>query len=102
MVSQLYDTDVNKAYVIRGNAAVLKCEIPSFVADFVSVVSWHTDQDETFYPVTDYGLWATHNQLFVYFNYAKKMPGFGFLFFCPTQLIPHFNLLHFHLILNFE
>lgn len=58
VVSQYYDTDVNKAYVIRGNAAVLKCEIPSFVADFVSVVSWHTDQDETFYPTaTDYGLW---------------------------------------------
>lgn len=55
-MSQFYDTDVNKAYVIRGNAAILKCEIPSFVADFVSVVSWHTDQDETFYPANDYGL----------------------------------------------
>lgn len=57
VVSQVYDCDVNKAYVIRSNAAILKCEIPSFVADFVSVVSWHTDQDETFYPsTTDYGL----------------------------------------------
>lgn len=56
VVAQLYDTDVNKAYIIRGNAAVLKCEIPSFVADFVSVVSWHTDKDESFYPGTDYGL----------------------------------------------
>lgn len=54
-MSQLYDTDVNKAYIIRGNAAVLKCEIPSFVADFVSVVSWHTDQEEHFYPGTNYG-----------------------------------------------
>lgn len=58
VVSQFYDTDVNKAYVIRGNAAILKCEIPSFVADFVSVVSWHTDQDEVFYPANDYGLCA--------------------------------------------
>lgn len=56
VVSQFYDTDVNKAYVIQGNAMILKCEIPSFVADFVSVVSWHTDQNETFYPATDYGL----------------------------------------------
>lgn len=55
VVSQFYDTDVNKAYVIRGNAAILKCEIPSFVADFVSAVSWHTDQDETFYPSEQYG-----------------------------------------------
>lgn len=56
MVSQLYDTDVNKAYIIRGNAAVLKCEVPSFVADFVSVVSWHTDQEENFYPGDKYGM----------------------------------------------
>ncbi|XP_054740542.1 cell adhesion molecule Dscam2 isoform X9 [Anastrepha obliqua] len=54
VVAQYYDTDVNKAYVIRGNAAVLKCEIPSFVADFVSVVSWHTDQNEDFLPGTEY------------------------------------------------
>lgn len=31
-------------YVIRGNAAVLKCSIPSFVADFVKVESW-VDED---------------------------------------------------------
>ncbi|KAF5275808.1 hypothetical protein FQA39_LY06668 [Lamprigera yunnana] len=48
VVAQYYDTDVNKEYVIRGNAAILKCQIPSFVADFVSVVSWHTDQNEDF------------------------------------------------------
>ena len=56
VVAQLYDTDVNKAYIIRGNAAVLKCEIPSFVADFVTVVSWHTDKDEAFYPGNNYGI----------------------------------------------
>lgn len=55
VVAQLYDTDVNKAYIIRGNSAVLKCEIPSFVADFVHVVSWHTDQEEHFYPGENYG-----------------------------------------------
>ncbi|KAJ8982888.1 hypothetical protein NQ317_004318 [Molorchus minor] len=49
VVSQFYDVDVNKEYAIRGNAAILKCQIPSFVADFVSVVSWHTDQNENFY-----------------------------------------------------
>ncbi|XP_068899444.1 cell adhesion molecule Dscam1 isoform X38 [Tenebrio molitor] len=50
VVAQFYDTDVNKEYAIRGNAAILKCQIPSFVADFVSVVSWHTDQNENFFP----------------------------------------------------
>ncbi|XP_025834444.1 Down syndrome cell adhesion molecule-like protein Dscam2 isoform X9 [Agrilus planipennis] len=50
VVAQYYDVDVNKEYAIRGNAAILKCQIPSFVADFVSVISWHTDQNENFYP----------------------------------------------------
>lgn len=55
VVQQIWDVDFHKAYVIRGNAAILKCDIPSFVADFVEVVSWHTDQDETFYPNENYG-----------------------------------------------
>lgn len=44
-MQQFYQSEVNNEYVIRGNSAVLKCSIPSFVADFVSVVSWH-DEDE--------------------------------------------------------
>lgn len=54
-VAQHYDTDVHKVYVIRGNSAILKCEVPSYIADFVSVISWQTDQDETFYPDDKYG-----------------------------------------------
>ncbi|XP_039283563.1 Down syndrome cell adhesion molecule-like protein Dscam2 isoform X30 [Nilaparvata lugens] len=54
VVSQSYETDVNKEYAIRGNAAVLKCQVPSFVADFVSVVSWHTDSGDEYYPGTDF------------------------------------------------
>lgn len=55
VVAQFYDTDVNKEYVIRGNAAVLKCQVPSFVADFVEIVSWHTDTDESYFPGNNYG-----------------------------------------------
>ncbi|XP_050081264.1 cell adhesion molecule Dscam2 isoform X18 [Anopheles maculipalpis] len=43
VVQQYYDSEVNNAYVIRGNSAILKCSIPSFVADFVGVVSWNDD-----------------------------------------------------------
>ncbi|XP_060529790.1 cell adhesion molecule Dscam2 isoform X43 [Cylas formicarius] len=50
VVAQYYDIDVIKEFAIRGNAALMKCQIPSFVADFVSVVSWHTDQNENFFP----------------------------------------------------
>nr|XP_033326672.1 Down syndrome cell adhesion molecule-like protein Dscam2 isoform X40 [Megalopta genalis] len=54
VVAQYYDTDVNKEYAIRGNSAILKCVVPSFVADFVKVLSWHTDQGDEFLPGDDY------------------------------------------------
>ncbi|XP_065340864.1 cell adhesion molecule Dscam1 isoform X20 [Cloeon dipterum] len=49
VVQQFYQSEVNNEYVIRGNSAVLKCSIPSFVADFVSVVSWQDDTGNTFH-----------------------------------------------------
>lgn len=55
VVAQHYDTDVNKEYVIMGNSIVLKCQVPSFVADFVEVLSWHTDDNEDFFPGNNYG-----------------------------------------------
>ncbi|XP_032672555.1 Down syndrome cell adhesion molecule-like protein Dscam2 isoform X8 [Odontomachus brunneus] len=54
VVAQYYDTDVNKEYAIRGNSAILKCVVPSYVADFVKVLSWHTDQGEEFVPGDDF------------------------------------------------
>ncbi|KAI5642678.1 immunoglobulin domain-containing protein [Phthorimaea operculella] len=54
IVSQNYETDVNKEYVILGNSIVLKCQVPSFVADFIEVLSWHTDDNEDFLPGNDY------------------------------------------------
>lgn len=38
--------------MIRGNTAVLKCSIPSFVADFVYVESW-IDEDGIVYKASD-------------------------------------------------
>ena len=42
----MYETDVAKEYVILGNDAIMKCSIPSFVADFVSVMGWTLSDDE--------------------------------------------------------
>ena len=36
-------------YVIKGNSAILKCQIPSFVADFVTVASWVEEISGTTY-----------------------------------------------------
>ncbi|XP_072939085.1 cell adhesion molecule Dscam1 isoform X16 [Epargyreus clarus] len=54
VVAQHYDTDVNKEYAIMGNSIILKCQVPSFVADFIEVLSWHTDENEDFYPGENY------------------------------------------------
>lgn len=54
MVLQIYEAQVYDEFVIKGNTAVLKCHIPTFVADYVTVTSWR--QDETFiYPDRDEG-----------------------------------------------
>lgn len=50
VVSQFYQSEVNNEYVIRGNAAVLRCSIPSFVADFVNVISWHDEAGNEYPP----------------------------------------------------
>ena len=50
VVAQTYTTDANKNYVILGNSALVKCEIPSFVADFVSVVSWLDNDGMEYFP----------------------------------------------------
>ncbi len=39
-MNQDFKTYVNQAHVIRGNDVLVKCDIPSFVGDFVSVVGW--------------------------------------------------------------
>lgn len=35
-------------YVIRGNSAILKCNVPSFVADFITVEAWVTSEGQTY------------------------------------------------------
>mgnify|MGYP005984837989 CR=1 FL=1 len=32
--------------VLKGNTAIFKCHIPSFVSDYVYVVSWLEDDDK--------------------------------------------------------
>lgn len=55
VVNQYYGADILMEYVIKGNAAVLKCSIPSFVADFVKVESWIDEQGTVLLPSNTYG-----------------------------------------------
>lgn len=45
---------MDKEYVMRGNAAILKCSIPSFVADFVYVTAWVDDEGTEIITTDDY------------------------------------------------
>lgn len=44
VVLQMYEVQVYDEYIIRGNTAVMKCHIPSFVKDYVTVVQWSREQ----------------------------------------------------------
>ncbi|XP_047472730.1 Down syndrome cell adhesion molecule-like protein Dscam2 isoform X28 [Penaeus chinensis] len=50
VVPQTYQIEADNEHVIQGNSAIIKCEIPSFVADFVSVQAWVDSEGTTYYP----------------------------------------------------
>lgn len=54
-MSQSYEAEADNEYVIRGNSAVMKCEVPSFVADFVVVEMWLDSAGNTYLPGSDHG-----------------------------------------------
>lgn len=55
VVYQFYGADILMEYVIRGNSAILKCSIPSFVADFVSVEAWIDEEGTELVQSDNYG-----------------------------------------------
>ncbi|XP_026814896.1 Down syndrome cell adhesion molecule-like protein Dscam2 isoform X47 [Rhopalosiphum maidis] len=48
VVNQLYTVNVMDESILRGNTAILKCHIPSFVADYVFVSSWTSDDGDEY------------------------------------------------------
>ena len=55
VVAQAYSASVNPVYVVAGNAAVLRCELPSHVADLVTVTSWVDGDGAVFFRSTGGG-----------------------------------------------
>ena len=55
MASQAYKTSSNEEYIIIGNDALMKCLIPSFVADFVSVVNWEDSEGNLIFKENNLG-----------------------------------------------
>jgi hypothetical protein len=67
VVRQQYEVHVYDAFVTSGNTAVLRCQVPSSVADYVMVTSWLQDGAINIYPNTDTGgKYAVLGDLYVY------------------------------------
>lgn len=45
VVPQIYSVNVMDEHILRGNAAIVKCHIPTFVTDFVHVSAWILDDE---------------------------------------------------------
>ncbi|KYB25259.1 hypothetical protein TcasGA2_TC034381 [Tribolium castaneum] len=54
IVAQSFEVEADNEYVIRGNSAVMKCEVPSFVSDFVQVENWQDSNGNMYLPGDDY------------------------------------------------
>ncbi|XP_055380718.1 cell adhesion molecule Dscam2 isoform X2 [Condylostylus longicornis] len=55
VVNQKYSVNVHDEYVMTGNTAVLKCQVPSYMSEFVMVTAWVQDSGMHLYPNTDIG-----------------------------------------------
>ena len=56
MASHVYKTSGgDEQYVILGNDVLLKCNIPSFVADFVAVTGWLDSEGTEYLIQSKYG-----------------------------------------------
>lgn len=56
---QSYEIEADNEYVIRGNSAIMKCEVPSFVSDFVIVENWQDSNGRTYLPGSNDGNFFT-------------------------------------------
>lgn len=57
VVSQYYEAQVYDMFVIRGNTAIFKCSVPSFVSDYLYVESWEATNGEKYFTqnIADHG-----------------------------------------------
>ena len=65
VAAQAYHVTVPDDSVIVGNDAVIRCNIPSFVTDFLSVTAWVTSEGSEFQSSTQSGINSTPYSLVV-------------------------------------
>lgn len=98
VVPQSYSVNVMDESILRGNSAILKCHIPSFVADFILVDSWVEDEEREIYPQADVTAsgkpLAISSPSLVSFASRKQLN--------PVPCTIHLPALFFNLILVFD
>lgn len=91
VANQYYESEVLSEYIIKGNAALIKCNIPSFVTDFARVEAWigSDGQNFTFHDnETDYGDLDKNLYTFLKLNNPSNQT-----FFLIYSLIVNFHIL---------
>jgi hypothetical protein len=83
VIQQFYQTRVNDEFVLIGNSATLKCLIPSFVADFVSIAEWLDDEGTSY---TSQGI-GTCYLLMITINVFLEIPSAVSVFSHPLILL---------------
>ena len=90
VATQSYRVDVGVAQVIRGNEVIIKCDIPSFAADFVSVSDWVDSEGISYQPSSSLGkifwFWIQHR------SYLKKAQGVHFTYSSYASVFNSDNL----------
>lgn len=56
VVNQFYEAEILTEYVIRGNTAILKCSIPSFLGEIVRVEAWIDETNTVLTSSDNYGV----------------------------------------------
>ena len=54
-MSQSYSTESHNEYVVVNNDALMKCNIPSYVADFVTIAGWVDSEGNSYRPSENTG-----------------------------------------------
>ena len=67
MITQDFKSNVDhETYVILGNDALLKCDVPSFVSDLVEISGWVDNQSNEYLPQTIH--YGEFNRIFLILN----------------------------------
>lgn len=60
-MKQYFEAQVYDVFVMRGNAAIFKCQIPSFVADHVDQTEWVSTENDTYKIGENFGVTLRRN-----------------------------------------